>query len=273
MLAETPSSRNWCVCHDTSHLHLYSTRSYFFYFYVHHFLSLPALPLGPRPQKQPEVVVYGGKGDGAQAVEKEVWDGDSVSVGDLQVQVLATPCHTVGHVCYYVSGSEGASGAVFTGDTLFVAGCGNFNTGSPQQMYEALYEKLGDLPGDTRVYVGHEYTVKNLEYAATVEPENADIQQRLQWAKDQRAVSPAGNLRPRGKGADDGGSIFGFFFFFAGQQTHHSIHDCRRMANQPFYALPRSHSAEIYWKIRLVGGKWAMLRGDLTFSFFLLRCH
>jgi hydroxyacylglutathione hydrolase len=53
---------------------------------------------------------------------------------------------------------------VFTGDTLFVGGCGNFNSGTPAQMQTAL-EKLGALPPKTLVYVGHEYTIKNLMFA------------------------------------------------------------------------------------------------------------
>ncbi len=58
-------------------------------------------------------------------------------------------------------------------------------------MHAALYEKIGALPPDTQVYVGHEYTVNNLRFAATVEPENADIRQKLAWAQEQRA---AGNF-------------------------------------------------------------------------------
>ncbi len=59
-----------------------------------------------------------------------------------------TPCHTTGHICYYVtSGKEDK--AVFTGDTLFVGGCGRFFEGSPEQMYHALCEVLSGLPQDT----------------------------------------------------------------------------------------------------------------------------
>ena len=86
----------------------------------------------------------------AEAVTHEVGEGDTIRVGALEVAVIETPCHTVGHVCYHVGGE-----AVFTGDTLFVAGCGNFNTGSPQQMHDA-FAKLGALPDDTLLFVGHE---------------------------------------------------------------------------------------------------------------------
>ena len=66
------------------------------------------------------------------------------------MQCLATPCHTTGHICYYVT-SEGEQGdkAVFTGDTLFVGGCGRFFEGTPQQMCHALCDVLASLPKET----------------------------------------------------------------------------------------------------------------------------
>lgn len=82
----------------------------------------------------PGINIYGGRGENAEAVTQEVWQGDSVKVGNLNIEVLATPCHTPGHVCYLIPAADGEPPAVFTGDTLFVAGCGHFNTGTPQQM-------------------------------------------------------------------------------------------------------------------------------------------
>jgi hydroxyacylglutathione hydrolase len=73
-----------------------------------------------------------------------------------------------------------------TGDTLFVAGCCNFNSGTPAQMYDALVVRLGTLPPDTHVYAGHEYTLSNLRFAAVVEPENLDVALKLAWAQRQR---------------------------------------------------------------------------------------
>lgn len=74
---------------------------------------------------------------------------------------------------------------MFTGDTLFIAGCGRFFEGSASDMYRALVEILGALPPSTRVYCGHEYTVKNLKFAATVEPNNSAVAEKLAWAKAQ----------------------------------------------------------------------------------------
>jgi hydroxyacylglutathione hydrolase len=89
-------------------------------------------------------------------------------------------------VCYYVEDASANERAVFTGDTLFIAGCGRFFEGTPEQMHEALNGKLGHLPDDTRVYCGHEYTVTNLKFAASVEPENGAVAKKLQWAQAER---------------------------------------------------------------------------------------
>lgn len=78
-----------------------------------------------------------------------------------------------------------ARGIVFTGDTLFVGGCGRFNKGTPAQMYTALVEVIGAMPPDTLLAVGHEYTVANFAFGAAVEPGNADIAAKAAWAKEQ----------------------------------------------------------------------------------------
>ena len=64
-------------------------------------------------------------------------------------------------------------------------------------MHTALYKKLGSLPMETRVWVGHEYTVKNLEYAATVEPDNEGIKRKLQWARSRVERRPSWICAPR----------------------------------------------------------------------------
>ncbi|XP_053206697.1 hydroxyacylglutathione hydrolase, mitochondrial-like isoform X2 [Panonychus citri] len=114
--------------------------------------------------------------------------GDSFTIGKLLVNCLYTPCHTSGHICYHVVPPSGESdGAVFTGDTLFLAGCGKFFEGTADQMYEALIKKLGSLPDSTKVYCGHEYTVSNLVFAKNVEPSNQDIENKLNWSRERRS--------------------------------------------------------------------------------------
>lgn len=121
------------------------------------------------------------------ALNHRVRDGDSLQLGSLRIQCLATPCHTTGHICYYVkANNDSVDAAVFTGDTLFIAGCGKFFEGTAQQMHSALISKLSALPDSTRVYCGHEYTVNNLKFAKTVEPENSDLAAKMEWATSGR---------------------------------------------------------------------------------------
>lgn len=140
-------------------------------------------------QLVPGIKVYGGSVDNVRGCTDKVENGDKLSLGaDVNVLSLHTPCHTKGHISYYVTGKEEEDSAVFTGDTLFVAGCGKFFEGTAEQMYQSLCVTLGSLPKPTRVYCGHEYTVKNLQFAQTVEPENGRIKEKLSWAQHQRQV-------------------------------------------------------------------------------------
>jgi len=137
----------------------------------------------------PSLRVYGGD-DRVNALTDKVTHGDKLKVGSLDITCLFTPCHTSGHICYLVtdtSEGDGQAAAVFTGDTLFAAGCGRFFEGSADQMYRALVDILGTLPGQTRVYCGHEYTVNNLHFARVVEPHNSAVLEKLRWAEGQRA--------------------------------------------------------------------------------------
>jgi hydroxyacylglutathione hydrolase len=97
-----------------------------------------------------------------------VSDGDEVVFGSLRAKVIHNPGHTLGAVTFVVGG------CAFTGDTLFCAGCGRVFEGDPAMMQKSL-DKLASLPGDTKIYCGHEYTAANLVFAAAVEPENRDI--------------------------------------------------------------------------------------------------
>jgi len=133
--------------------------------------------------------VIGGD-DRIGALNHKVSHGDNVKIGSLNVRCLGTPCHTTGHICYYVTVDGEASDVkpvVFTGDTLFVGGCGKFFEGTPEQMYSALIEKLGALPEDTRVFCGHEYAQGNFKYAHHVEPDNASLNAKIAWTNERRA--------------------------------------------------------------------------------------
>ncbi|KAJ8678692.1 hypothetical protein QAD02_014479 [Eretmocerus hayati] len=132
----------------------------------------------------PGLKIYGGD-DRIGALTNKVNHGSVIKLGNLTIECFFTPCHTSGHICYFVTKSS-SKPAVFTGDTLFSAGCGRFFEGSAEQMHKALNEILGNLPDETKVYCGHEYTVNNLKFALHVEPNNSAMQDKLAWARSRR---------------------------------------------------------------------------------------
>ncbi len=100
-------------------------------------------------------------------------EGATLHVGKIAVRVLHIPGHTLGALAYVAT--EGAHDpVVFTGDTLFVGGCGRLFEGTPAMMHRSL-TKIASLPPATRVYCGHEYTESNLRFAAHVEPSNEAV--------------------------------------------------------------------------------------------------
>jgi hydroxyacylglutathione hydrolase len=87
---------------------------------------------------------------------------------------MAVPGHTRSHVAYYCESLK----AVFTGDTLFACGCGRLFEGSAADLHGSL-QKLSRLPANTLVYSGHDYTLDNIHFALTIDPDNKDLQKRL----------------------------------------------------------------------------------------------
>jgi hydroxyacylglutathione hydrolase len=114
------------------------------------------------------------------AQSERVEEGRALWIAGLELRPLHVPGHTTGAVAYVVED------VVFTGDTLFIAGCGRLFEGTPEMMVASL-AKLSALPPETRVLCGHEYTVGNLRFARTVEPENQAIERRLEAAQAARA--------------------------------------------------------------------------------------
>jgi hydroxyacylglutathione hydrolase len=126
------------------------------------------------------VVAPAGEAAKIPAVDETVREGDKVSVGNLSANVIETPGHTLGHIAYWFHGDKLA----FVGDTLFSIGCGRVIEGTPAQMWESL-KKLRDLPDDTEIYCGHEYTLSNIKFALTIEPDNSVLSAREAQAKRQ----------------------------------------------------------------------------------------
>ncbi len=122
-------------------------------------------------------------------IDIPVRESGELSVGGEKIQVIETPGHTLGGVIYYIP----ESGVAFTGDTLFVMGCGRLFEGTPEQMWRSL-NKITALPDETKLYVGHEYTLANAEFCLTVEPENTDLRERVkilrEWRKNGQPTVP-----------------------------------------------------------------------------------
>lgn len=109
-------------------------------------------------------------------------EGDRFRLGDAEARIIAVSGHTVGHIAYWFYEAD----ALFCGDTLFAMGCGRLFEGSPSIMWESL-SKLMKLPGKTKVYCAHEYTQANGRFALSVEPENPNLQLRMEAVRGLRA--------------------------------------------------------------------------------------
>jgi hydroxyacylglutathione hydrolase len=108
-------------------------------------------------------------------IDVTVREGDVVTVGSLVGRVLETPGHTAGHVTYWFKSDKLA----FVGDTLFSVGCGRILEGTPDMMWQSLL-KIRNLPADTLIYCGHEYTAANVHFALTIEPKNTALRARAE---------------------------------------------------------------------------------------------
>jgi hydroxyacylglutathione hydrolase len=119
------------------------------------------------------------------APDRVATDGDVLKLGEVAVRVMATPGHTPSSVCYYIAGDGANTGLVYTGDTLFVGGCGRLLEGDASTMWQSL-QKLAALPADTLVHCGHDYALENYEFAVTIDPANRRLRERL--AEVQKAL-------------------------------------------------------------------------------------
>jgi hydroxyacylglutathione hydrolase len=117
---------------------------------------------------------YGSKILGCEKDKKRIPEIDILlkenqefKVGDLNFKTIFIPGHTSGHIAFYLQREK----VVFTGDTLFSLGCGRVFEGTYQQMFDSL-NKIKNLPGETKIYCGHEYTINNLAFCLKFNPNN-----------------------------------------------------------------------------------------------------
>jgi hydroxyacylglutathione hydrolase len=132
----------------------------------------------------PEAKVVGAKKDAHRLppLERALVEGDLVSLGRSSARVMEAPGHTLGHIVYYFDDEA----VVITGDVLFSLGCGRVMEGDMPMMFDSLM-RLSALPGETRIYCGHEYTLANARFATTVDPDNLLLAERQREVEDLRA--------------------------------------------------------------------------------------
>jgi hydroxyacylglutathione hydrolase len=119
-------------------------------------------------------------------LDRQVREGDTVSIGAIEATVLEVPAHTAGHIAFHLPSEE----LIFVGDTLFAMGCGRLFEGNADQMHSNL-QRLAKLPPETVVYCAHEYTLSNGRYALVAEPDNEAIARRVAEVEAARSAGEA----------------------------------------------------------------------------------
>jgi hydroxyacylglutathione hydrolase len=126
----------------------------------------------------PDIPVYGGANDRGRFSSQSAYlkEGDEVTVCRTRARVLEVPGHTKGHIAYFFGSDNG--GDLFSGDTVFGGTIGNMFEGTPEVMFDTI-RKIRSLPRQTRIWCSHEYTLQYVREAASVDPENAHLTERL----------------------------------------------------------------------------------------------
>jgi hydroxyacylglutathione hydrolase len=129
-----------------------------------------------------EVWAFEGDAHRIPGITRRLRDRESVEIAGSPVRILHVPGHTLGAICYFFEQQK----FLFTGDTMFSLGCGRLFEGTAEQMWSSL-SRLKELPDDTQIFCGHEYTIKNCAFARMLEPENQELVQYENWSKEQRS--------------------------------------------------------------------------------------
>lgn len=107
-------------------------------------------------------------------IDRTVEDSDHIRCGPYEIKAIATPGHTLDQISWFIPDIKMAH----TGDTLFSLGCGRVFEGDKEMMWSSLAKLARELPDDTSIYCGHEYTEANAKFALTIEPDNAALKTR-----------------------------------------------------------------------------------------------
>ena len=132
------------------------------------------------------VLGFDGDKDRIPCIDKFLKDNQNFKIGNLNILVIFIPGHTKGHIAFYLEKEK----IVFTGDTLFSLGCGKIFEGTYKKMFNSL-NKLKNLPAATKVYSGHEYTKKNLDFCLTYDPNNEFLKKKAEWINSNNITMPS----------------------------------------------------------------------------------
>jgi len=125
--------------------------------------------------------IYGPHDSRIPMLTSPLRDGELLECASLSISAMHLPGHTRTHLGFHLPDANW----LFTGDTLFCAGCGRLFEGTAEQMWHSL-QRITRLPDGTSIFCGHEYTEENLRFALSLEPESKDVAERLAQVKDQR---------------------------------------------------------------------------------------
>jgi len=129
-----------------------------------------------------KIVGFFGDKDRIPGIDITVRNNEKWCFGNSDVKILHIPGHTLGHICFFFEKEKVA----FTGDTLFSLGCGKIFEGDHEQMLTSL-NKIKKLPGDTKIYCGHEYTEKNAKFCIKYDSENINLKKHFEKIKKLRS--------------------------------------------------------------------------------------
>ena len=129
-----------------------------------------------------KIVGFSGDKHRIPGIDISLVNNENWSFGNSTVKIFHIPGHTLGHICFFFEKEK----IVFTGDTLFSLGCGKIFEGNHEQMLTSL-NKIKQLPKDTMIYCGHEYTYKNAEFCMKYDSDNIDLKKKFEKIKKLRS--------------------------------------------------------------------------------------
>ena len=126
-----------------------------------------------------EIVAYKNDLHRIPDVDISLEDNQTWTAENFKSKIIHIPGHTNGHICFFFENEKIA----FTGDTLFSLGCGRVFEGTYEEMFISL-KKLKELPKETKIYFGHEYTLKNSEFCIKYDKNNKKLQKKISEIKN-----------------------------------------------------------------------------------------